>query len=131
MADTQNEVLTQEVEVRETTLKTISVKLSRQVDLGYVPYIEYIKSLNGKPAPFGTRDNSRAEFDVFASAEVGTNDTVESVVRMLTTEVRRVSDQVMREAYPKAFVKAAELEVPEEQFTISKTTVERAAAGEF
>ena len=118
-------------EVRETTLKTISVKVSRQVDLGFVPYIKYIKQLGNKPIPFGSRDQSRTEFDVFLSAEVGTNDTAEAVIARLSKIGHEMTDQILREQYAGAFREAVKAEVPEEAFVISKTTVERQLVEDF
>jgi hypothetical protein len=115
----------------ETTLKTVSVKVSRQVDLGFVPYIKYVKSLNGKPIPFGSRDQSRTEFDVFLSAEVGSEDTAEHVIAELSRLGHEMTDRILREQYPEAFKEAVRMEVPEEAFTIRSTQVERVVVGDF
>jgi hypothetical protein len=118
-------------EARPTAIRTVSVKVSRQVDLGFVPYIKYIKALNGKQIPFGTRDQSRAEVDIFVSAEVGTGDSLEEVILMLSDKAHDLSDQILRENYPDAFREAVQQEVPEEAFTIQKTIVARAMTEEF
>ena len=118
-------------EIKPTTLKTVSVKVSRQVDLGFVPYIKYIKQLGSKPIPFGSRDQSRTEFDVFLSAEVGTNDTAEAVIADLAHVGHEMANRILREQYPEAFREAVKAEVPEEAFVISRTTVERAAVEDF
>jgi hypothetical protein len=118
-------------EPRPTTLKTVSVKVSRQVDLGFVPYIKYIKQLGSKPIPFGSRDQSRTEFDVFLSAEVGTNDAAEAVIADLAKIGHEMTDKILREQYPEAFREAVKMELPEEAFIISKTTVERQLAEDF
>ena len=115
----------------QTTIKTVSVKLSRQVDLGFVPYVAYLKKLNGKQPPFGTRDQSRAEFDLFVSAEVGANDTVDNVAIMLSQKAHELADRILRENYAQAFAEAREAEVPEEAFTISKTIVEQAVGADY
>ena len=118
-------------EVKPTTLKTVSVKVSRQVDLGFVPYIKYIRQLGSKPIPFGSRDQSRTEFDVFLSAEVGTGDTAEAVIADLSRIGHEMTDRILREQYPEAFREAVKMEVPEEAFVISKTTVERQLVEDF
>jgi hypothetical protein len=114
-----------------TTIKTVSVKVSRQVDLGYVPYIKYLYKLNGKQPPFGTRDQSRAEIDLFISAEVGQNDTVENVIQTLSAKAHEMSDQILRDNYADAFLEARQAQVPEEAVTISKTTIETTLKEDF
>ena len=123
--------MAEETTSRETTLKTVSVKVSRQVDLGFVPYIKYIKQLGNKPIPFGTRDQSRTEFDVFLSAEVGTGDTAERVIAELAKTGHEMTDRILREQYPEAFREAVRAEVLEEAFVISRTTVERQLVEDF
>jgi hypothetical protein len=115
----------------ETRIKTVSVKISRQVDLGYVPYVRYLKELGNKPVPFGSRDQSRTEFDVFVSAEVGSEDTLENVIAMLASKAREFSNKFLRENFPSAFAEAAKMAVPEEAFVISQTTVERSKQGDW
>ena len=114
-----------------TIIRVVSVKVSRRVDLGYVPYIVYLKQLNGRPAPFGTRDQSNTEFDVFMSAEVGAGVLPEDVLYDLATRANEMVDQVVKEAYPKAFTLAAENDIPEDVFVVGSTKVVAAPAGEF
>jgi hypothetical protein len=114
-----------------TTIKTVSVKVSRQVDLGYVPYIKYLYKLNGKQPPFGTRDQSRAEIDLFVSAEVGQNDTVENVITMLSGKAHEMSERILRENYADALLEARQAEVPEEAVVIGRTTIEQTVKEDF
>jgi hypothetical protein len=114
-----------------TTIKTVSVKVSRQVDLGYVPYIKYLYKLNGKQPPFGTRDQSRAEIDLFVSAEVGKNDTVENVITMLSGKAHEMSERILRENYADALLEARQADVPEEAVVISRTTIEQTVKEDF
>ena len=114
-----------------TTIKTVSVKVSRQVDLGYVPYIKYLYKLNGKQPPFGTRDQSRAEIDLFVSAEVGQSDTPENVITALSAMAHEMSNRILRENYGDALLEAQAASVPEEAVVISKTTIETTVKDEF
>jgi hypothetical protein len=114
-----------------TTIKTVSIKVSRQVDLGYVPYIKYLYKLNGKQPPFGTRDQSRAKIDLFVSAEVGQHDTVENVITMLSAKAHEMSERILRENYADALLEARQAEVPEEAVVISRTTIEQTVKEDF
>ena len=126
--DTPNVVETAPV---ATHIKTVSVKYSRRVDLGYLPYRAYLKSLNGKPAPYGSRDHSEAEFDVFMSAEVGTEVEPEQVLADLKNEVKVMVDNFLKEAFSGTFTQAKQQEVPEEAFSVSRTTVSRDEKEDF
>ena len=128
--DTPSNVLVEEMPV-ETHIKTVSVKYSRRVDLGYLPYRAYLKSLNGKPAPYGSRDHSEAEFDVFMSAEVGTDVEPEQVLADLRDEVKAMVDNFLKEAFSGTFTQARQQDVPEEAFSVSKATVSRDAKEDF
>lgn len=117
--------------VAETTIRTISIKVSRRVDLGYVPFIEYLKRLGNKQAPFGTRDQSNVEFDVFISADMGTNDVVEEVVRSLASRAHNEVSRVMAQLHPEVFGIAVQQDVTEDAFVVGKTIVERVVTEDF
>lgn len=104
---------------------TVSVKFSRRVDLGYKPYIEYLKALGNRPVPFGTRDNSNMETDLYISAEVDEGESAELVGAELLVRARGMIDQNM--GY---ILGTAEAPTSEENFVIEKTEVVR-VQGEF
>lgn len=117
--------------IEPTRIKTVSVKISRQVDLGYVPYIQYLKKLGSKQPPFGTRDQSRVEYDIFLSAEIGTEADVNEVALDLGTKGKALIDELIANAHGAVAKEAKEENVPEEAFTISRTVVTREAVGDF
>jgi hypothetical protein len=114
------------VEPKKTVITTVSVKVRREIDLGFIPFMKYVKTLNGKTPGFGYRDASRATFDIFLSAELGDDRTAEQLAAELSETAHAIADRELRAEYPEAFREAVKAEVPEEAFTIQSTTVARA-----
>ena len=118
----------------KTRVTVVSVRVKRELDAGYVPFLRYMKKTQYKNPPFGMRDATRATFEVFMSAEVGDDMTAEEVITELSRQGHAIADRELRQEYPEAFpqvpaaggpVKTVEPEVLEEAFLIASTTVER------
>lgn len=118
---------TQPAEQVKTRITTVSVKVKREVDLGYLPFLRYMKKNNYKQPPFGMRDASRASFEIYLSAELGEDMTVEQLATELSKQGHAIADRELRGQYPESFLaaKAETPVVPEEVFVISSTEVER------
>ncbi len=110
-------------EVKETKVTVVSVKLSRKYDLGFAPYMAYMKSLNGRAPAFGTRDNSNMELDVYLSAELGTEDTVDEVGAVLVDRARGILDNGVAQ-----IMGIAPLPEETEMLSIEKTSVRKVEA---
>jgi len=115
-----------EQEPKTTRITVVSVKVKREVDLGFVPFMEYVKKLGPNKQPgFGYRDASRATFEIFMSAELGDDTTADELARDLSLQAHAIADRELRQNYPHAFKAAVKAEVPEEAFTIQSTVIER------
>jgi len=119
-----------------TRITTVSVRIKTELDAGYLPFLRYMKKNQWKNPPFGMRDATRATFEVYMSAEVGNDMTVEEVITQLAQQGHAIADRELRQQYPEAFpqvaAKVAEApEVPEEAFVIASTTVERRTTEEY
>jgi hypothetical protein len=115
------------VEPKSTTIKTVSVKVRHEVDLGYVPFIAYMRKMGHKNPPFGMRDASRATFDIFLSAELGDEMTAEELATQLSRQAHAIADRELRSQYPESFKAAVRAEVPDEAYVIKSTEVVRVA----
>ena len=116
----------------QVQVTSVSVKLTRRVDLGFAPYIAYLKKLgkNGNPK-FGTRDMSQAEMDFFMSATIPVDKLPEEVLYDLTRRANALADQVLREEFPRAFNIAAEVGVADDMFVVSSTNVSQGRVEEY
>ena len=126
----ENDTTTQPAEQERTTrITTVSVKVKREVDLGYLPFLRYMKKNQYKQPPFGMRDASRASFEMYLSAEVGDDISVDELAAQLAQQGHAIADRELRKEYPESFPKAsapAETPViPDESFVIATTEVER------
>jgi hypothetical protein len=107
----------------ETKVTVVSVKFSRRLDLGYPPYIKYLQTLGTRTPPFGTRDNSNMELDLYISAELGEGGDVDEAARELLVKARSIMDQNIGLVVPAAILNAG---VPDEAFIVDKTEITRA-----
>lgn len=71
----------------ETTEVGVSVTIKR--DVGYEPYIQYIQSLNGANPPFGTRDHSTQEINLWQKAIVEEGDDPLECANGMVKELRK------------------------------------------
>ena len=122
----------------KTRITTVSVRVKQELDIGYMPYLRYMKKTNWKSPPFGMRDATRATFEIWMSAEVGTDMTAEQVINMLSQQGHALLNQELRSQYPDAFPQAPKLavetkaaEVPEEAFIIASTEVVETPEGDY
>ena len=104
---------------------TVSVKFSRRLDLGYPPYIKYLQTLGTRTPPFGTRDNSNMELDLYISAEMTETEDADMVAKELLLQARSIMDQNLGLVVPAAVLNAG---VPEEAFMVDKTEITRVKA---
>jgi hypothetical protein len=120
------DTVTETIEPKKTVITTVSVKVRREIDLGFIPFMKYVRTLNGKAPGFGFRDASRSTFDIFLSAELGDDKTADQLAAELSEMAHAIADRELRAEYPEAFREAVKAEVPEEAFIIQSTTVARA-----
>ena len=106
-----------------TKVTIVSSSFELEADLGFPPYMAYMKSLGGKAPAFGTRDMTKATFRVFMSAEVADGDDPDVIAKDLAVRSTAIARQTLRETYGKVAKTAEEQKIPEEAFTISKTDV--------
>ena len=127
----ENDTTTQPAKQEQlaTRITTVSVKVSREVDLGFLPFLRYMVKNKWKQPPFGMRDASRAKFEIYLSANVGEDMTAEQAAEMLALQGHAIADRELRKEYPDSFPKGAAKaetpEVPDEAFVIASTVVER------
>jgi hypothetical protein len=100
-------------------IETVGVKISRKVDLGYLPYKEYLKSLGSRPVPFGTRDNSNIELDVYLGAKLEEGEVAEEVANDLLIRAKAILEANMTE------ITGVTFEQPQEAYVIEKTEIKR------
>ena len=74
----------------------VSVRLTRKIDLGYEPYMEYLQSLGNRAPAFGTRDQSNTELSAYVEASFP--------ILTLLTEDERI-------AYIRSLVEKADIEI--------------------
>jgi hypothetical protein len=117
-----------EVTPAEVQVTSVSVKLTRRVDLGFAPYIAYLRKLgkNGNPK-FGTRDMSQAEVDLFLNATIPAGMLPEDAMYDLLKRANALADQILEEEFPRAFNAATENNIAEDMFVVKSTSVERTA----
>jgi hypothetical protein len=119
----------------KTRITTVSVRVKQELDTGYLPFLRWMKKNNWKNPPFGMRDATRATFEIWMSAEVGTDMTAEQAVQALASQGHALLDQELRAHYPEAFPHKAAVtekaEVPEEAFIIASTEVVDAPAEDY
>jgi hypothetical protein len=125
-----------EQEVKPTRITTVSVRVKQELDTGYLPFLRWMKKNNWKNPPFGMRDATRATFEIWMSAEVGTDMSPEQVIQTLATQGHALLNQELRAQYPEAFPqtpKPAEpkAEVPDEAFLIASTEVTEGPTEEY
>ena len=123
-----------EQEVKQTRVTTVSVRVKQELDTGYLPFLRYMQKTNWKNPPFGMRDATRATFEVWMSAEVGTDMTVEQVIQTLADQGHAMLGSTLRAQYPDAFPKTPKaqpgqpeprtLDIPDEAYIIQSTEVE-------
>jgi hypothetical protein len=119
-------------EIKPTRITTVSVTVSREVDLGYVPFMKYLAKLGPqKNVPFGMRDASRAKFDIRVAAELGDDMSADELAAQLSQQAFAIADRELRSQFPESFREAVKAEVPEEAFVVSSTTVDRKTEGDF
>lgn len=101
---------------------TIGVSVSKKLDTGYAPYIEYVQSCrNAKiQVPFGTRENSNIELNVYIGATVDENEDVETSIAELVGRANKMVDESIS-----AISGISPKELPEEAFTVEKTEITR------
>lgn len=126
-----NATPTDVVETKATKITIVTVKVRRDVDLGYVPFMKVVAQYHGKNMPFGLRDASRATFEIHLSAELGTDMTADALAADLSEKAHAIADRELRSEYPESFKEAVKAEAPEEAFIVSSTTVERVVTGDF
>jgi hypothetical protein len=115
-----------EQETKTSRITVVSVKVKREVDLGFVPFMLYVKKLGPHKQPgFGYRDASRASFEIFMSAELGEDMAADELATQLSLQAHAIADRELRSQYPESFKAAVKAEVPEEAFVVASTTVER------
>ena len=120
-----------EQEPKQTRITTVSVRVKQELDAGYAPFIRYMKKNAYKTPPFGMRDATRATMEVWMSAEVGTDMTVEQVINMLSQQGHAIVDNELRQHYPNSFfsggAKVAETpaaaEIGDEAYVIQSTEI--------
>jgi hypothetical protein len=119
----------------KTRITTVSVRVKQELDTGYLPFLRWMKKNNWKNPPFGMRDATRATFEVWMSAEVGTDMTAEQVIQALADQGHAMLGQTLRAQYPEAFPQKAAViekaEVPEEAFIIASTEIVDAPAEDY
>lgn len=103
-------------EIENTIITNVSVKFSRRLDLGYPPYIKYLRELNGRPVPFGTRDNSNLEMDIYISASIGANDSADVVAQELIVKARQLLDANLG-------LQVSDVGVDPDAFVVDKTEI--------
>ena len=101
---------------------TVGVKVTRKIDTGYLPYMEYLKTLGNRTAPFGTRDNANIELDVYVGAQVEQWESAELVIKELLLHAKRIVDENAAE------ITGIKIEQPQEAYVIDKTEVTREVA---
>lgn len=64
-------------------IKTITTRVRKVSDVGYNVYIAFLKSLNGKAPPYGSRNNSvvEAEVQLHAETENGNEEDIANLIR--------------------------------------------------
>lgn len=72
-------------------IEKIGASVTRKVDVGYRPYMEYLESLHGRNPAFGTRENSQTELSLWGTAIIEEGDDVDEVSEKL---VDRLDGQV-------------------------------------
>ena len=120
-----------EQEPKRTRITTVSVRVKRELDVGYLPFLRWMKKNNWKKPEFGMRDATRATLEAWMSAEVGDDMTPEQALNMLIEQGHALVDGQLRAQYPESFpvtVKTTPVEthpqIPEEAFVIASTEVE-------
>jgi hypothetical protein len=103
----------------------VNVRTELDVDLGFRPYLAYLKELGGRPAPFGTREQSKASVSVYMTAEVEEGQDADEVAAVLTRKTQTAVRTAVRNAYAKILGMAEQVEeVPSDAFMIETTSVE-------
>lgn len=121
---------------KTTRITTVSVKIKRELDTGYLPFLRYMHKNSYKQPPFGMRDASKAYIDIFMSAEVGDDEDPDAVCRQLAQQAHAIADRELRNEYPDAFPVVSKRDepgvtemqagsIPEEAYTIQSTEIER------
>lgn len=83
----------------------IGVSVKRELDVGYAPYMEFIRqcALERKPVPFGTREQSRQEITAWGKATLKEGEdasgAIQSLIQMLDGQVL----QALRTLHPECF----------------------------
>ena len=119
-----------EQETKPTRITTVSVRVKQELDTGYLPFLRMMKKEKWKTPPFGVRDATRATFEIWMSAEIGTDMTAEQVINMLSQQGHALLTQELRGQYPDAFPRTQQqaetkvVEVPEDAYLIASTEVE-------
>ena len=133
-----------------TRITTVSVRVKQELDTGYLPFLRMMKKEKWKNPPFGVRDATRATFEIWMSAEVGTDMTAEQAINMLSQQGHALLNQELRAQYPDAFprtqpnapgsllglrpnapAEAKVVEVPEEAYIIASTDIVEGPAEEY
>ena len=93
----------------------IGASVKREIDVGYVPYMRYLASLNGRGPAFGTREQSKAEVTLWAKVQIDEGDDVAKATSKL---IERLDDAVLEQLkrmFPAVFEQAAQ--TPADDFT--------------
>jgi hypothetical protein len=112
----------------------VSIKLTKRLDTGFIPYMRYLKTLNGKQAPFGTRSMDQVEVDVYLSAELGAGETPVQLSEDMIHSANTMLTGWFKANYPTAFPASeikSEPKVNEEAFVVTSTEVSIEQGAEY
>lgn len=100
-------------------IEKLGIKVTRKLDTGYSPYMEYLEELGNRSPAFGTRENSYYEADVYIGAVVEEGDDVNEVIDTLSEKAQEKCDALFEARFPGAL--ASE---DAEMFTVQETEVD-------
>lgn len=103
------------------------VNVSLKLDIGFIPYMHYLESLNGRNPAFGTKDNSSVEIGMWAKVQIGEDEAVRDVLEGLGEELEQIVADQLHRSYPDSF----DREIPEPDYTFTSKTVVIEPEGDF
>lgn len=93
--------------------------VSHKLDIGYVPYMEYLDSLNGAKAEFGVRKNSATDISMWAKSQVEEGEDPEAVLSSLVSQLDHLIMNKLRSMYPECFLNTSEDNIFDERTVVT------------
>ncbi len=93
-------------------VKEIGVSISKKLDVGFIPYKKYLEELSGRPAPYGSRNNSNTELTFWQKAEIEEGEDADQALQAMAQGLNTLIDELLKGVYPEAF----DEETPQDQY---------------